>query len=907
MIAQLGRLNPQKLGVIARSSAMHYKNADRAIDRVRQELGVEYVVEGSVRRAGDRVRITAQLIQVNDQTQLWAENYERDVKDIFALQRDVAERVAGSLTVELLPGAASTPARDRPIHPAAHEAHLRGRFHWNKRTPDGLRKAVEYFEQAVSLAPDWPLGYAGLADAYLLMPEYLNVRSSEAMPKARAAAARALEMDDALAEAHASMAYILGNFDWDWRAAEREFQRAIALNPNYATARQWYALHLRCNGRYDAAIRESIKAQESDPLSLIISNTVGWAYCCAGDFAQAEIRLRRTLELDADFAVAHQDLGVTLFLQGKFAEAIAEAREAVRLSDNDPSLSIASYGYICARAGQPEEARRILGELAARSTKAYVPPGLFVLLHAGLDDRDSMFDWLEKVYQEHDGWLPSTLIDPLLAEYRSDPRFVDLLHRVGLPMPTPKPIKAAESSATRVVLPPDVASIAVLPFTDLSAEKDQEYFADGLAEELLNNLVKVRGLRVAARTSSFQFRGRPDDIGTIGRKLNVGAILEGSVRKAGKRARITAQLINVADGFHLWSESYDRELEDIFAVQGDIARSVAKALKVTLLGQEEPQPAERSVNTEAYNAYLLGQHFRRRFTQEDTHKAIDYFQQAVKLDSGYAQAWVALGNAYMSQADSGSAPVAEGYAKAREAVERALGLDENLAIALSALGSIKHNYDWDWPGADAAHQKALALEPGNATVVRRTAELARTLGRFENAELLIRRALALDPLDVRAHTDLGVLLWYAGRADEAVAAYQNALELHPGLTAARWFLCLVYLTEGRPEAALTEFEQETDLGLQRLGFALTYHALGRKNDADAALMDCIQKYQVDSAFQIAQVYAFRGETDPAFEWLERAYAQRDGGLIYLKVDVLVKSLHGDPRYAALLQKMRLTP
>jgi len=432
MISQLSRLNPKKLGVIARTSAMHYKNTTKTIDAIGRELGVAYIVEGSVRRAGERVRITAQLIAVSDQTHLWAENYERDLKDIFALQSDVAERVAGSLTVELLPGAVLTSARARTINSAAHEAYLKGRFYWNKRTSKGLQKAVEYFEQAIALDPAWPLGYAGLADAYGLMPYYSSMRPSEAIPKARAAAAKALEMDESLAEAHATLALIAIEYDWNWPAAERESERALALNPNYATAHQWYAEYLMWMGRHDEAIKEITKAQELDPLSLIIGNVAGWVYCVAGNLQQAETQFRKTLELGPENSGPQINLAIALFLQGRISEAITEAREAGRHSNNSP-IDATYLGHMCARAGQPEEARRILDELAALSNEVYVPPTRLALVYAGLDERDRMFEWLERAYLERDIILLETLTDPLLAPMRGDPRFADLLRRVGLP------------------------------------------------------------------------------------------------------------------------------------------------------------------------------------------------------------------------------------------------------------------------------------------------------------------------------------------------------------------------------------------------------------------------------------------------------------------------------------------
>ena len=452
---------------------------------------------------------------------------------------------------------------------------------------------------------------------------------------------------------------------------------------------------------------------------------------------------------------------------------------------------------------------------------------------------------------------------------------------------------------------PGTASIAVLPFVNMSSDKEQEYFSDGLSEELLNDLAKIPGLRVAARTSSFQFKGKTEDLRTVGEKLNVATILEGSVRKEGSRVRITAQLIKVADGFHLWSETYDRELKDVFAVQDEIARSVAGSLKVTLLGGKTATPSAPGTNAEAYNAYLQGRYFLERRSKENLDKAVGYYEQAIKSDSMYAPAWVGLARARSEQADRGYLPVEESYRKAREAVERALALDPNLAEAHAALGWIKTAFDWDWAGADASFQRALALEPGNATVVRGAAELAAALGRFEEALALGRRAAELDTLNVLTHYYLGIHAYYAGRLEEAIAGEKKALELDPELPVAHNLLGLVYLAQAHPQEALVEMQREPKPVWRLQGQALAYHAVGRKKESDAALAELIAKYQGEDAFQIAEVYAFRGEADRAFEWLERAYAQRDGGLAQMKGDPQLKNLEHDPRYAAFLKKMRL--
>jgi eukaryotic-like serine/threonine-protein kinase len=447
-------------------------------------------------------------------------------------------------------------------------------------------------------------------------------------------------------------------------------------------------------------------------------------------------------------------------------------------------------------------------------------------------------------------------------------------------------------------------AIAVLPFVDMSENKDQEYFADGLAEDLLTALARIPELRVAARTSSFQFKGKTVEVASIGKQLHVGTILQGSVRKAGRHVRITAQLVKVADGFHLWSETYDRELDDIFAVQDDIARSVSSALKVRLLGERGPSAA-RVANAEAYNLYLLGKYFFDRRSKESLQKAVSYYEQALKLDPRYALAWVGLATTHMAQADRGHVAPAEGYGKAREEVYKALELDPNLADAHSALGRVRKTYDWDWSGADAAYKRALELEPGSVTFVTRAGSLAATLGRIDEALRLERRAVELDPLSLTAHSDLGLAAWYAGRLDEAEAAARRILELNPEFSTAHQLIGRISLARSMPEAALEELQREKDAGWRRQGLALAYYALGRRKEADAALSELIQKDKEGFAFQIAEVYAFRGENDKAFEWLERAYAQRDAGLVVMKGDPLLKGLESDPRYGAFLNKMRL--
>jgi len=448
-------------------------------------------------------------------------------------------------------------------------------------------------------------------------------------------------------------------------------------------------------------------------------------------------------------------------------------------------------------------------------------------------------------------------------------------------------------------------SIAVLPFDDMSASKDQQYFADGLAEELLDTLAKVPGLRVVARGSSFQFKGEHEDVRVIGRKLDVGTILEGSVRKEGRRVRISAQLVNAADGFTLWSQTYDRELNDIFAVQDDIARSVSHALQVKLLGKTAVRTTQPATDPEAFNLYLQGKYLAARRTRKDLEQAVSYYKQALALDPNDALAWVGLADAHGNLADIGALPVDQGYRQAREEVGKALAIDPDLAEAYATLGWIHLAYDWDWAGADAAYKRALELEPRNASVMRRAGALAGTLGRFDEAIELTQRAVRLDPLNASGRSNLGLFSLYAGRLDEAQVAFNKVLELNPDYPSAHVFLGRVQLRRGHPKAALKEMEQEKDPFWRRYGLALAYHALGRHEQARSTLRELVEKDKDDGAFQIAEVYAFRGDVDEAFTWLDRAYAQRDGGFNEMEGDPLLVNITADPRYAALLAKLKL--
>jgi TolB-like protein/DNA-binding winged helix-turn-helix (wHTH) protein/Tfp pilus assembly protein PilF len=417
------------LRVISRTSVMVYKGARKPLPEIARELNVDAVVEGTVLRSGDQVRITAQLIEASTDKHLWSQSYEGDLRDTLALQKKVATAIAEQIRIELTPQEQAALKDAKVVNPEAYEAYLKGRYFWNKRTADGLKVALAYFNQAIEEDPKYAQAYSGLADTYALLGdwEYGVLVPSEAYPKAKAAAIKALDLDKTLADAHTSLAFSLDAFDWDWQSAEKEFKRAIELNTGYATAHHWYAWHLSEMGRNSEAIAEMRKAENLDPLSLIISADMGEILLVAHLNDDAVEQSRRTIDMDPHFGIAHYELGQAFVQKHSYDEAIAEFQKAIELSGGSiPCTSNLAYAY--AVSNKRNEAVKILNDLLTRSTRN---ASEIALMYVGLGEKDQAMKWLERAYGEH--FNPSILVRPAFDPLRSDPRFQNLVHRIGLP------------------------------------------------------------------------------------------------------------------------------------------------------------------------------------------------------------------------------------------------------------------------------------------------------------------------------------------------------------------------------------------------------------------------------------------------------------------------------------------
>jgi TolB-like protein len=471
--------------------------------------------------------------------------------------------------------------------------------------------------------------------------------------------------------------------------------------------------------------------------------------------------------------------------------------------------------------------------------------------------------------------------------------------------PAEKPVATVAPAPTPAMPAIPEKSVAVLPFADMSETKDQEYFADGMSEELIDILTKIPDLRVPARTSSFYFKGKQATVVEIAKALSVANILEGSVRKSGDTLRITAQLVRADTGYHVWSETYERKLNDIFKIQDEIASAVVKALRVSLL-ESATMRVEPTTSSEAYTLYAQARALVLHSDPADAAVAADYLKRAIELDPKYAPAWARLAQTRTFQFELRSLSFEQAREEATRSAQRAVALDPNLAAAHLSMARVHRFFDWNWGAAGAEIQRARKLDPGDSDAVRWAGTYALIMGQIAEAIGLFQQAVDLDPLNGANYSMLGTANFYSGNYAGADQAWRKAVELAPprgfGASGGR---ARVLLATGRAADALTAFEQLKDEGDREWGKALAYFALGRKAESDTAVVNLERNFANTEAYGIAQIHANRSEIDQAFQWLDHAYRQHDRQLALIKIDLLMAPLRGDPRFKAFIRKMDL--
>ncbi len=773
------------LKVISRTSTQRFKSAPKNLPEIAKQLGVANILEGTVQKAGGQVRVNVQLVNARNDSHLWAEKYDRKLTDVFGVESEIAKAIADTLQAKLS-GSEQRAIATRPTESAeAHQLYLKGTFFSNKRTGPDLRTAIDYFKEAIGKDPNYALAYAGLADAYALLSLFGGEGPQETAPQAKAAARKALELEDALPEAHNSLGLVLALHDFDFAQSKKEFERAIELNPNYATAHHQFGnMNLAMVGEFDRAIAEGMRAVELDPLSLIINADLGQNFLLARRYDEAIDQLRKTLAMDPRFYYARWSLGEALQLSGQLREAMAEYEKAAEITDDPIVLAMLAQGY--AKTDQHEKARDLLSQLELLAAHRHVGPFTFALIHLGLGDKEKAIDELERAYRERaDLGIVGIKVEPLLDPLRGHPRFERLLANV---------VGNAENKS--LTQPIEDKSIAVLPFEDLSENKEHAFFADGVQDDVLTKLAKVADLKVISRTSVMQYRGK-QNLREIGRVLGVSHVLEGTVRRSEGKVHINAQLVDARTDTHVWAEEYDRNLNEVFAIEIEVAQSIANQLRARVSTREQTAMQERPTeDLVAYDLYTRGKNLvltasGRSTGRTDLLLAVDQLNQAVAHDPSFLQAYCQLASAHDHLYSLGFDRTSARLELANAAIQTASRLRPDAGEAHLARAENLYRGYLDYIGALAELEVARQSLPNDARVLQLMGFILRRQGRWEEATQKLQRTVELDPRNTYTLQQMAWQYLFVHRYGEVKPLLARVLAIEPNRTDTEVFLASV--------------------------------------------------------------------------------------------------------------------
>lgn len=953
------------LRVISRTSIMQYKHAQKTLPQIARELSVDAIVEGSVRRDGDRVRITAELIEARTDQHLWTETYDRDLSDILSLQSQVAAAIASEIKAKLSPSGrlllegASPSSRfaldpslmetanpvaesNKPsasINPLAYDLYLKGRHFWNNQVSDeDFRKAVEHYQRALEIDPQSALTYAGLAHCSLLMGtgEYGLRAPSEMMEKAKVAALKALSIDDSIAEAHLSLAMVKFRFDWDWEGAEREFKLANELNPGYSVAHSWYSVYLAVLARFEEAFEEAKMARQLSPFSPVMHCSLGLLLYASGQNEEAIEQLRGTVAMDAKFPLSHVVLGLTFGRKGKFDEAIAEFKQALTIAGARPLWS-GFLGQVYATAGKTDEAVEILNELRAAAVNQYVPPIAFAVVYAGLGKADDAFHWLTKAVEERDGLLIYLKVGSVFDGLRSDPRFSAILTQVGLqrdpglevvhpaPEPARKPPKPPRPFLSKALLGiaaaivvfvgipraiellwPSRTILAIQPFKTLGGDPDARRLGEIVREEIFTRMSELHRQKlgvVELTTSDSEL-----SLEQVCANSRATYILAGAVHRDVNQLAITDQLVSCKDQTGIVGDRH--AINPDGSGVGAVVENIVGKIFAALPG--DVQPAHQ-VDPKAYEAYLHGRFEWNLRTPQSLIQAISYFQQAIAYDTSYAPSYAGLADCY---ALLGTPPYttlrpSEAFPKAKANAQKAVALDPDLAEAHVSLGFSALAYDWNYPEAEKEFRKAIELRPDYATAHQYYAYYLTAMGDVGQAIAERQRAVSIEPKSPLLNTALGEAFYQARRFKDSIAPNQQALAIDPHYADAIINIGRAYeQMEMYPQAqqyyqSILAFAPHEPALLALLGHL--YAVTGQQASA-RGIISQLQQMSGDKyvpSLYVALIYIGLGDKDQAFTWLDKAVEERCEYLIYLPTEPMADPLRDDPRFSALLEHLGL--
>jgi eukaryotic-like serine/threonine-protein kinase len=1008
------------LRVAARSSAFSFKGRNTNVGEIGRTLSVKTVLEGSIRKSGDRVRISVQLVNAADGYHLWSERYDSEMKDIFDVQDEITLSVVDALKLKLLGDEKEEVFKRYTQNAEAYQLYLRGRFFFLQRTPEAFKKAIEYFQQAIQLDAEYALAYSGLADCYTFLGFYEHLAPAEAERNLKGPAFKSLELDDTLAETRTSVALYKSLYQWDFVEADKEHKRAIALNPKYAFAHHLDSATVVLLGRNDEAIAAETRAVELEPFTAIFNASLGWWFYLAHLNEEAIAQSLRTIEIAPNHFFAYWVLGLAYGLAGKYDDAIAALKKGVSLTNTQ--YIKADLARIYAQGSRRDEALAVLSELRHEAEEHYVSAVNVAKIYLGLGEIEQVYEQLEKAVAERAVRLPWLMVDPMLDQLRAKPRFRDLWRRIGLPQNETAQRTPTEASEGHTVIfdsaerrggkavsaessgqstdtnsPADpesrggeelagsyveggdlsplsyvatrrddagdkspaskaptsrrtphatrplrsksiliiglticlvavavaayfffrngssvqIEAIAVMPFVNESGNQDIEYLSDGMTETLMSSLSQLPNMNVKARSLVFRYKGKDTDARTIGKELNVQAVLNGRIVQHGDGLTLYLELVDTGTGNRIWGDQYNRKQADLVSLQTEIALDVSQKLRTKLSGADEKKLTKKyTENAEAYQLYLKGRFFVNRRTAESLRKAIEYFDQAISIDPNYALGYAGLADSYLllgiPDAITGALSPQDSLPKARAAAEKALQIDNSVGEIYASLAHVKWK-EWNWAGAEADFDRGAKLSPNYPIGHLYHAVYLSSRGRQGEAVQEIRRAQELDPLSLPINASVVYVLYLGRQYDEAIAAAKKTLEMDAVFPLTHQRLGMAYVQKKMYKEAIAEFLQAANysnrapLAITSLGHA--FAASGNQVESQRVLAELkeLSHRRYVSPYGIAMIYAALGDKEQAFQWLERANEERNTELVFLRVDPRVDPLRDDPRFQELVK------
>ncbi|HEX6126606.1 MAG TPA: protein kinase [Pyrinomonadaceae bacterium] len=942
----------EDLKVAARTSTFTFKNRNIEISEIGRALNVRTVLEGSVRKSGNKLRVTVQLVSARDGFHLWSEKYDRDMKDIFDIQDEITLAVVDALKVKLLGKEKVAILKRYSDDAEAYELYLKGLYHSYKWTDASFLTSLEYFKKCLEKDPGFAPAYAKIADYYHFHSFVGGISPNEVIGKRREAAQRALELDESLPEAHLAMANIHFYHDRNWAKAEHEFQRAIRFNPNDPKSHMLYGLFLVSRERFDEAVAEGKKALTLDPLSVAVNFVAAQTNFYADRFEDALALVWMIRELDANAPQSFWQEGKLLLANGRYEEAVDVLQHASALGDNQMALSMRGCAY--GLAGRRDEARSILDQLFELRERSYAAAFNIARVYAGLGDRDKAFEWLEKAIDERNAELVHLKRKVEAGKklyfgdgFSSDPRYLEILRRAGLPHESGSLTKSHGRQISRISSSRDgqetvqtalqtneqlnntsferpnlkwwpfgllavivlaglyfgyhyvapagkqIESIAVMPFVNETGDPQVEYLSDGMTETLISSLSELPNIKVKARTSVFRYKGKEIDPKAIGRELGVQAIVNGRVTQRDGRTNVLLEMVDTETEDVIFSTKYDKPQSALVTLQSDIARDVSGKLKSKLSGADEAKVTKtHTADPEALQLYLQGQFYRHKGGRNNVLRATDYFNKAIEKDPNYALAYAGLALNYYSYDLYNLVP---DWQKANAAAKRALELDDSLAEANLAAGHFRRAIELNPDYADA--HVGLCI---NLTMTKR----------FDEGITECSKAHELDPSSAVVTTHLGAAYFFARRPDESIEMLTLAHKMDPTLWVPLGYLGGAQTLKGQYTEAAATFRKAIEISdgspnaKSHLAYALA--KAGQRDEAMAMINELkrLAEREHINTFHFAVPYIGLGDKDEAFFWLGKGIDEGSIGFKQLDVHPWFDDLRSDPRFTALLQRAR---